>query len=39
MAIFGIGAYYDKDVSQEFIDNSIAGPGWDESEAPELFNI
>jgi hypothetical protein len=37
MAIFGIGAYYDKDMSQEFIDNSIAGPGWDESEAPELF--
>lgn len=37
MAIFGIGAYYGEDVSSEFIDYGIAGPGWDYSEAPELF--
>lgn len=37
MAIFGIGAYYDEDVSEEFIKNSIAGPGWDKEKAPELF--
>lgn len=37
MAIFGIGAYYHEDVSQGFIDNSIAGLGWDETDAPELF--
>lgn len=37
MAIFGIGAYYDEDVSAQFIQHSIAGPGWDELKAPELF--
>ncbi len=37
MAIFGIGAYYDEDVSDDFIQNSIAGPGWDKEKAPELF--
>lgn len=37
MAIFGIDAYYDEDMSQKFIENSIAGLGWDEFNAPELF--
>lgn len=37
MAIFGIGAYYDEDMSQQFIDNSIVGLGWSETDAPELF--
>lgn len=37
MAIYAIGAYYKDDVSQQFINNSIAGPGWDESDAPELL--
>ena len=37
MAIFGIGAYYDEDVSEQFIENSIAGPGWSQEKAPELF--
>lgn len=37
MAIFGIGAYYDQDVSAQFIENNIAGPGWGQDQAPELF--
>jgi len=36
MAIYGIGAYYDEDVSSEFIDNSIIGTGWSITDAPEL---
>lgn len=39
MAIYAIGAYYDEDVSGEFITNNIAGPGWDSSEAPELHQF
>jgi len=36
MAIYGVGAYYDKDVSKEFIENCIVGVGWDSDDAPEL---
>jgi hypothetical protein len=36
MAIYAVGAYYDGDVSNDFIANNIAGPGWSVSEAPEL---
>ncbi len=36
MAIFGVGAYYDEDVSGAFIQNGIVGVGWGEVEAPEL---
>ena len=39
MAIYAIGAYYDEDVSEEFITNNIAGPGWNISEAPELHQF
>ncbi|MBX8575217.1 hypothetical protein [Pseudomonas cichorii] len=39
MAIFAIGAYYDKDVSHNFINNNIAGPGWGSVEAPELHQF
>ncbi len=39
MAIFAIGAYYDEDVSGEFIANNIAGPGWDSAQAPELHQF
>ncbi|WP_449104348.1 hypothetical protein [Pseudomonas veronii] len=39
MAIYAIGAYYDKDVSQDFINNKIAGPGWGLTEAPELHQF
>ncbi|WP_461629512.1 hypothetical protein [Labilibaculum euxinus] len=36
MAVYGVGAYYDRDVSQEFIQNGIVGVGWNEIDAPEL---
>ena len=36
MAVFGIGAYYDRDVSQDFINQEIVGVGWDDNDAPEL---
>jgi len=36
MAVFGVGAYYDSDVSQDFINNNIVGVGWNEVDAPEL---
>ncbi len=36
MAIYGIGAYYDGDVSDEFIDNDLIGTGWTIIDAPEL---
>jgi len=36
MAIFGVGAYYATDVSQEFINQEIVGVGWDNNDAPEL---
>lgn len=39
MAIYAIGAYYDEDVSGEFIANNIAGPGWDNTQAPELHQF
>jgi hypothetical protein len=39
MAIFAIGAYYEEDVSDEFLANNIAGPGWGIDEAPELHQF
>lgn len=36
MAIYGIGAYYSEDVSDEFISDNIVGTGWDVATAPEL---
>ncbi|WJV53023.1 hypothetical protein PCO82_04485 [Pectobacteriaceae bacterium CE90] len=39
MAIYAIGAYYDEDVSELFISNNIAGPGWDAEDAPELHQF
>ncbi len=39
MGIYAIGAYYDEDVSGEFIVNNIAGPGWDNTQAPELHQF
>ena len=39
MAIFGIGAFYDRDVSNEFITKGIACIGWNKNEAPTLHNI
>ncbi|KAB7769070.1 hypothetical protein [Xanthomonas sp. LMG 12461] len=39
MAIFGIGAYYDRDMSGEFISSGVAGPGWSKADAPELHQF
>jgi hypothetical protein len=39
MAIFGIGAYYDEDVSQDFINAKIVGVGWNSTDAPELHQF
>ena len=39
MAIFGIGAYYGEDVSDSFLSEGIAGPGWGVTEAPELHQF
>ena len=39
MAIYGIGAYYQADVSAEFIVNNIAGTNWDDISAPELHRF
>lgn len=36
MAIYGIGAYYDTDVSEIFIKKQIIGCGWAIKQAPEL---
>ncbi|MBO0611332.1 hypothetical protein J1836_00060 (plasmid) [Thiothrix fructosivorans] len=36
MAIYGVGAYYDRDVSNKFITENIIGVGWDSNSAPEL---
>ena len=36
MAVFGVGAYYDKDVSGDFIKQKLVGVGWNSSQAPEL---
>lgn len=39
MAIFGIGAYYDHDVSNDFLEQSCACVGWPEQEAPPAHAI
>lgn len=36
MAVYGVGAYYDEDVSGEFIQRNLVGVGWEEDDAPEL---
>lgn len=36
MAIYGVGAYYDEDVSGDFIQKELVGVGWGAKEAPEL---
>jgi hypothetical protein len=36
MAIYGVGAYYDRDVSGDFISQNLVGVGWDTQDAPEL---
>lgn len=36
MAVYGVGAYYDKDVSNDFINQKLVGVGWSYTDAPEL---
>jgi hypothetical protein len=36
MAVFGVGAYYDRDISNDFIQKNLVGVGWDDVDAPEL---
>ena len=39
MAIFGIGAYYDRDVSSDFLKRGCACVGWAEDVAPPAHAI
>lgn len=39
MAIFGVGAFYDRDVSGDFIADNLIGVGWDVQDAPELHRF
>lgn len=41
MGIFGVGATFNntEDVSKDFIDNNIAGIGWGEKYAPDLYQF
>jgi hypothetical protein len=39
MAIYGIGAYYGRDVSKKFISKGLACVGWEFEDAPSLHNV
>lgn len=39
MAIYGVGAFYDEDVSSQFIAAGIAGIGWSRDDAPDLHQF
>lgn len=39
MAIYGGGAFYDEDVSSQFIAAGIAGIGWSRDDAPDLHQF
>lgn len=39
MAVFGIGAHYDKDVTQDFLSGGFACVGWKEKDAPPAHAI
>ena len=36
MAVYGVGAYFDRDVSNDFINHNLVGVGWNSQDAPEL---
>lgn len=36
MAVYGVGAYYNRDVSASFINQNLVGVGWSSVDAPEL---
>lgn len=37
MSIYGIGAYYDGDVTPRFVNAGVACIGWSETEAPPIY--
>lgn len=39
MAIYGIGAYYDEDMTSVFLKKEVACVGWEEDDAPTLHKI
>lgn len=39
MSIFGVGAFYDEDVSEDFIQDSVICVGWSAKDAPSLHNF
>jgi hypothetical protein len=39
MAIYGIGAYYDGDVSRDFIEANLVGIGWENIDAADLHQL
>jgi len=39
MAIYGIGAFYEEDVSESFIRANVIGAGWPLGDAPELHQF
>jgi len=39
VAIFGVGAYYEHDVSARFIADNVVGVGWKDQDAPELHRF
>ena len=39
MAIYGVGAYYDNDVSSNFITNNLVGVGWSYNDAADLHQF
>jgi hypothetical protein len=39
MAIYGVGAYYDEDVSADFVKNNLVGVGWSYQEAADLHQF
>ena|ERR1700722_9193684 len=39
MAIYGVGAFYEEDVSSQFISNNLVGVGWSYQRASDLHQF
>lgn len=39
MAVWGMGAFYDSDVSKQFVSQGCACIGWDKADAPALYQM
>jgi hypothetical protein len=39
MAIYGLGAYYQEDITSEFLSQRLACVGWNSTDAPALHNM